>query len=406
MPDREPQPSPRASGSGTEVFAAFLALGLTSFGGPIAHLGYFHREFVQRRGWLDDTHFAQLLAVCQFLPGPASSQMGLALGLFRAGWRGAVAAFAAFTLPSALLMLGFAAVAPRLDVGMGAALVHGLKLVAVAVVAHGLLGMARQLVPDLPRALIACAAFGLILLGASAWVQLAAVAMGGALGLGLCRRVQMPVAAVFPVRYGVRGASVLLALFVLGLVASWLLARAHAPTLPSVAGALYQSGALVFGGGHVVLPLLQQAMVDTGWISQDRFLAGYGAAQTVPGPMFSLAAFLGAEVPTGLPMAAGALVALLSLFLPGFLLLLAVLPFWNTWVRRPWAARMMAGIGAAVVGLLAAAFHDPVWTQGVHGVADFVIAAIGFALLAVLRISAVWVVLWCVAAALMVQQWT
>lgn len=276
---------------------------------------------------------------------------------------------------------------------------------AVAVVAHGLLGMARQLAPDLPRALIACSALAVVLLCGSAWGQLAAIGLGGVLGLGLGRRVHVPPAATFPLLYGVRAASAMLMVFVLGLGASWMLPPTQAPNLPQVAAAFYECGALVFGGGHVVLPLLQQAMVDPGWIGQERFLAGYGAAQAMPGPMFSLAAFLGAEVPAGAPAVATALVAVLAMFLPGFLLLLAVLPFWNTWVRRPWAARMMAGIGAAVVGLLAAAFHDPVWTQGVHGAIDFVIAAIGFALLAALRISAVWVVLWCVAAALMVQHW-
>ncbi len=404
MPHRNPASSLRLTGSAVEVFRAFLGLGLTSFGGPVAHLGYFRSEFVQRRHWLDDRQFAQLLAVCQFLPGPASSQLGFALGLLRAGWRGAMAAFIGFTLPSALLMLGFGAIALRLDGGVGAALVHGLKLVAVAVVAHGLLGMIRQLTPDLPRALIACGALGVILLTGRAWGQLAAIALGSVLGLGLGQRVQLPPAVTFPLRYGVRGASIALVLFALGLGTSWLLPRSGAPTLPGIAAAFYESGALVFGGGHVVLPLLQQAMVEPGWVSQDRFLAGYGAAQAMPGPMFSLAAYLGAEVPVSAPCAAAALLALLSMFLPGFLLLLAVLPFWNQWAQRPSAARAMAGIGASVVGLLAAALHDPVWTQGIRSPVDFAIAAAGFAMLAALRISAVWVVLWCVLAATLVQR--
>lgn len=406
LPERDATDALEVRGSATEVFSVFLWLGLTSFGGPIAHLGYFHREFVQRRRWLDDARFAQLMAVCQFLPGPASSQMGFAIGLFRCGWRGALAAFVAFTLPSALLMLGFAVAASRLDQGVYPAVVHGLKLVAVAVVAHGLVGMARQLVPDMRHALIACTALAVTLLAGNRWASLIAVGLGGLLGAGLCIRVKARVAAVFPVRYGVRGAAISLALFVVGLAASLMLPSSAAPTAPGVAGAFYQAGALVFGGGHVVLPLLQHAVVDSGWVSPDTFLAGYGAAQAMPGPMFSLAAFLGAETPSGLPVVAGAAVALLAIFLPGFLVLLSVLPVWNRLVRRPWAARMVAGAGAAVVGLLAAAFHDPVWTEGVRAPIDLAIAAVGFGLLTVARISTVWVVLWCVVAALIVQMLT
>lgn len=390
----------RPSGAVAEVFRAFLTLGLASFGGPIAHLGYLREEFVQRRRWLGEAHFAQLLAVCQFLPGPASSQMSFAIGLFRGGWRGALAAFVAFTLPSALLMFGFAALAPHLGHGAGAAAVHGLKLVAVVVVAHGLLGMVRQLAPDAPRALIAAGAVGLIVLTGNAWVQLIAIALGGVLGPWLCRHVSAPAVAMFPVRYGRRSAAVFLALFFIGLGSALVLPPSNTPTTAGLAGAFYQAGALVFGGGHVVLPLLQQTVIDTGWVSPDTFLAGYGAAQAVPGPMFSLAAFLGAEVPLGLPAAAGASVALLGVFLPGFLLLLAVLPVWAWFARHPAAAKVMAGINAAVVGLLVAAFYDPVWTEGIRAPVDFVIAVVGFALLAAARVSALWIVLWCVVASI------
>lgn len=403
LPEHDAAAALEARGSATEVFSVFLRLGLTSFGGPIAHLGYFHREFVQRRRWLDDVRFAQLLTVCQFLPGPASSQMGLAIGLFRSGWRGALAAFAGFTLPSAVLMLGLAVAASRLNHGAYPAVIHGLKLVAVAVVAHGLVGMARQLVPDMRHALIACVALAVSVLAGNAWGSLIAVGLGCVLGVGLCRCAMTPVAAVFPVRYGVRGATVCLALFLAGLVTSVMLPSSSAATASGIAGAFYQAGALVFGGGHVVLPLLQHAVVDSGWVSADTFLAGYGAAQAMPGPMFSLAAFLGAETSSGLPVVATAAIALLAIFLPGFLLLLSVLPMWNRLVRRPWAARAVAGAGAAVVGLLAAAFHDPVWTEGVGTPVDLAIAAVGFALLMVARMSAAWVVLWCVAAALGVQ---
>lgn len=395
-----PPQTPLAPGSAGEVFGVFLRLGLTSFGGPIAHLAYFHQEFVRRRGWLDEARFAHLLAVCQFLPGPASSQMGFAIGLFRAGWAGALAAFVAFTLPSALLMFGFAAIAPYLGQSPGAAVVHGLKLIAVVVVGHGLLGMLRHLARDAPRVLIAAGSAALIVLTHSAWAQLGAMALGAALGWCLCRQATSPATAAFPVRYGRRGGAAFLLVFLLGLTGALLWPSTHAPTAGAVSAAFYKAGALVFGGGHVVLSLLQQAVVETGWVQPDRFLAGYGAAQAVPGPMFSLASFLGAEVPSGLPAIAGAALALLAVFLPGFLLLLAVLPVWARLVRHPWAASTMAGINAAAVGLLIAAFYDPVWTGGVHSAVDFAIVVIGFALLASMRVSALWIVVWCVTASI------
>jgi len=401
MPNAEPITTQRRQQDALgEIFRAFLKLGLTSFGGPIAHLGYFREEFVRRRGWLDEAHFAQLLAVCQFLPGPASSQMGFAIGLFRGGWAGALTAFLAFTLPSALLMFGFAVLAPHLGVGAGAAAVHGLKLVAVVVVAHGVLGMIRALAPDAVRALITVGAVTLVVLTQSAWMQLGAIALGGLAGRWLCRGVTAPAMAVFPVAYGRRRAAVFLCLFLVGLAAAIALPPGADPSVSRLAGAFYRAGALVFGGGHVVLPLLQQSIVEPGWITQDAFLAGYGAAQAVPGPMFSLSAYLGAEVPLGMPAAVGAVVAVLAVFLPGFLLLLAVVPVWGGLAQRPWAAGAMAGINAAVVGLLVAAFYDPVWTQGVRGPVDFAITSIGFALLAAARISAIWIVAWCVAASL------
>ena len=398
MPTAVPPTRSNPPGNTGEVFVAFLRLGLTAFGGPIAHIGYMREAFVRRRGWLDDAHFAQLLAVCQFLPGPASSQMGFGIGLARAGWRGALAAFAGFTLPSALLMLGFAALAPRL--GAGAAALHGLKLVAVAVVAHGLLGMARQLAPDLPRLLVAAGAAALVLASGNAWLQLAAIALGAVLGTWWCRQAAAPTTALFPFGGGRRIAAVCLTLFLLGLLAALLLPARATPSLAGVAAAFYRAGALVFGGGHVVLPLLQQSLVAPGWLPADSFLAGYGAAQAVPGPMFSLAAFLGAEIPLGgLPPAVGALVALLAMFLPGFLLLAGMLPLWAGLVRHRRAASAMAGINAAVVGLLAAAFIDPVWSGGVRAPVDAAIAVVGFALLAGLRWPAWTAVLWCVAAA-------
>ncbi len=381
-----------------EVFLAFLKLGLTSFGGPIAHLGYLRQEFVQRRAWLDEQRFAQLLALCQFLPGPASSQLGFSIGLLRGGWAGALAAFIAFTLPSALMLFGFAVLAPHLTDGVGAAAIHGLKLVAVAVVGHGLVGMAQRLVPDLPRALIACGAMALIALTSNAWLQLVAIAAGGVIGLWWCRTVPAAQNAVFPVRYGVRVAFSAVVGFALLLVATLLPRAGDGSSLGGVGAAFYQAGALVFGGGHVVLPLLRQTVVETGWVTPDVFLAGYGAAQAVPGPMFSLAAFLGAEISTGMPAWVGALVALFAVFLPGFLLVVAVLPAWARLSHQPWSGRAIAGINASVVGILGAAFYDPVWVQGVQSARDVVIAAVGFAMLATQRLSALWVVAWCVGA--------
>ncbi|MDR0181844.1 chromate efflux transporter [Lysobacter sp. UC] len=377
----------------------FLRLGLVSFGGPIAHLGYFREEFVVRRRWLDEARYAQLLAICQFLPGPASSQMGFAIGMLRAGWRGALAAFVGFTLPSALLMFGFASMSARLDRGVGAAVVHGLKLVAVAVVAHGLLGMARTMTPDLRRIAIALVAGACVVWLGTAWAQLVAIAIGALLGAAWCRRVAHRFAAQdrLPVGYGHGVAIACLAVFACGLVAA-LAWPSQGPAVGAMAAAFYRAGALVFGGGHVVLPLLQQALVDPGWIAAEPFLAGYGAAQAVPGPMFSIAAYLGAIVPTSWPPAASACIALLAIFLPGFLLLAATLPFWQRVQALPGAAPMLAGVNAAVVGLLAAAFYDPVWTQGVASWRDVVIAIVAFALLLRLRVGALWVVAWCVAA--------
>ena len=389
------------AGSAGEVFRAFLALGLGAFGGPIAHIGYLREAFVRRRGWLDEAQFAQLLAVCQFLPGPASSQMGFAIGLFRAGWRGALAAFAGFTLPSALLMLAFAAAMPALGQDVGASLVHGLKLVAVVVVAHGLVGMARQLLPDLRRWAIALACLALAWQVGNAWGQLAAIALGALAGACWGPRLPPPGQSLFPVRHGHRAAAVFAGVFALGLALALLLPPGATPGVATLAAACYRAGALVFGGGHVVLPLLEQALVRPGWLEADAFLAGYGAAQAVPGPMFSLAAYLGAALPLGLPPVVGASVALVALFLPGFLLLAAALPLWASLVGRPRAARAIAGANAAVVALLAAAFLDPVLREGVRSPPDAGIVVVGLVLLAVARVPAWGIVAWCVAAAML-----
>jgi chromate transporter len=388
-------------GSAGEVLAAFLKLGFTSFGGPIAHLGYFRREFVERRKWLDDGEFAQLLALCQFLPGPASSQLGFCLGLLRAGWAGAIAAFAAFTLPSAGLLFAFAALLPHVSGSAGEAAIHGLKLVAVAVVAQGVLGMARQLCPDAPRASIAAVSAALILAAGHAWMQILIVALGAVAGLALCRNAKPIAGSALHPPYGIALGWALIGLFTLLLFGLPLAARG-ADGLVSVVEAFYRAGALVFGGGHVVLPLLRETVVAPGWISADDFLAGYGAAQAVPGPMFTLAAYLGARLPGGEGGLTGASVALLAIFLPGFLLVAGALPLWRSIADRPVAVRAVAGVNAAVVGLLGAALYDPVWTSAVRGASDVAIAVIGFTLLVAWRASALVVVLWCVVGALAV----
>jgi chromate transporter len=395
--------SAERAGSSAEVFATFLKLGLTSFGGPIAHIGYFRRELVERRRWVDQQQFAQLLALCQFLPGPASSQLGFSLGLLRAGWGGALAAFAAFTLPSALLLFAFAALLPQFAGAVGQGALHGLKLVALAVVAQALIGMARQLTPDAPRASIAACAAVAVLVSGQAWVQLVVVAAGAVAGVVLCRSVQPVAGDGLALRYGPKLGWALLALFGALLVGLPVIAYGHGGVL-AVAEAFYRAGALVFGGGHVVLPLLQETVVAPGWVSPDDFLAGYGAAQAVPGPMFTFAAYLGARLPEGEGGLVGATVALAAIFLPGFLLVAGVLPLWRAVAGRPAAARAIAGVNAAVVGLLGAALYMPVWTSAVRGPADVAIALVGFTLLAAWRASALLVVVWCVLAAVAVAR--
>lgn len=360
----------------TEVFGAFLKLGLTAFGGPVAHLGYFRDEFVTRRKWLDDQGYADLVALCQFLPGPASSQAGFALGLMRAGWAGALVAFAAFTLPSALLLAGFALTAERVDGPFGTGVLHGLKLVAVAIVAHAVLGMARNLCPDRERATIAVLAVALLALLPGAVGMALAIVAGAAAGLVLGRGkpVQDRHVPHFPVSR--RAGLLALALFALLLVILPLLGQLN-PGL-QLAGIFFRAGSLVFGGGHVVLPLLETGMVGTGRIAEDAFLAGYGAAQAVPGPLFTFAAYLGmgADVAPNGPY--GAIIALIALFLPGFLILIAALPFWSAILRDGRAQSAMQGANAAVVGVLAMALYSPVFTGSVAGPGDFALALAGF----------------------------
>ena len=375
------------AGSPFEVLAVFTRLGLTSFGGPIAHLGYFRDELVVRRRWLDETAYADLVALCQFLPGPASSQVGFTLGLMRGGWLGGIAAWIGFTLPSALALVLFAYGAGALAGPTCVALLHGLKLVAVAIVAQAVWGMARSLCPDRERAGIAVAAVLLITFAAGAAGQIMAILLGGLAGVWLCRGT--PAAAVghlppIPVSRGV-GVLLLAAFGVLLVLPPLLLTGPISSKALALFDAFYRSGALVFGGGHVVLPLLREAVVAPGWVSADAFLAGYGAAQAVPGPLFTFAAYLGmvrGPAPNGF---VGATVALIAIFLPGVLLVVGALPFWDVFRRRALAQAAMRGTNAAVVGVLGAALYDPVWTSAVLRPGDFALAVTGFVLLTAWR---------------------
>jgi chromate transporter len=370
-------------GSPGEVFAAFLKLGLTSFGGPIAHLGYFRNEFVERRKWLDETAYADLVALCQFLPGPASSQVGFSLGILRGnGLLGGLAAWFAFTMPSALILFAFAMGAAAFKGPLAEAFLHGLKLVAVAVVAQAIWGMSRTLTPDRARAGIALAAIAIVVFFAGSFAQIAAIALGACAGLWLCRGNVAPVSGHlnFPVTR--RAGIIALVLFAALLLIPPVVAPATGSQALALFDGFYRSGALVFGGGHVVLPLLQAAVVPEGWIGNDVFLAGYGAAQAVPGPLFTFAAYLGTvmgPLPNGW---LGGLICLAAIFLPSFLLLIGALPFWDTLRRRPGVQSALRGVNAAVVGLLLAALYNPVSTSAIHAPADFAIGILAFLLLA------------------------
>lgn len=376
---------PERPGSALEVLLIFLRLGVTCFGGPIAHIGYFRDEFVVRRRWLNERAYADLVGLCQFLPGPASSQVGFSIGLMRAGYAGGFAAWAGFTLPSALILVLFAYGANALAGPTGAGLLHGLKLVAVAIVAQAVWGMARTLCPDRTRASIAVTAALIVLFAISPLAQIAAIVLGGLAGLWLCRSVQTSDGEHITVPVSHRAGIVALALFLALLFALPVLACHGAPEGVSLFDAFYRSGALVFGGGHVVLPLLHEAFVTSGWVSDDTFLAGYGAAQAVPGPLFTFAAYLGAVVGQSPHGVAGAAFGLFGIFLPGILVLIGALPFWDTF-HSQWAVQAtMRGVNAAVVGLLGAALYTPVWTSAVRSAADFGIVLVGFVLLTVWR---------------------
>ena len=376
-------------GNAGEVFVTFLKLGLTSFGGPIAHLGYFRDELVVRRRWLDDQAYADLVALCQFLPGPASSQVGFALGMMRAGWLGALAAFIAFTLPSALILLAFSLTATAISGPVGDGALHGLKVVAVAIVAQAVWGMSKALCPDRERAAIAVLAVAILTFLPGAFGMVAAMAIGAIIGLLLGRGEAKPVYDRFswPVSPAT-GVGALVSFFVL--LACLPLLAGQSQGL-AVIDSFYRAGALVFGGGHVVLPLLDAEVVQSGWVTPDAFLAGYGATQAVPGPLFTFAAYLGAVLgpePNGV---VGAGIALLAIFLPGFLVLVGVLPFWDRFRKLAKAQSLMQGANAAVVGILGAALYSPVFTTAITDARALTLALACFVALTAWRVAP-WIV--------------
>ncbi|WP_163273180.1 chromate efflux transporter [Chelativorans alearense] len=378
-------------GSPGEVFVAFLKLGVTSFGGPIAHLGYFRDELVVRQRWIDEKGYADLVALCQFLPGPASSQVGFALGLLRGGPLGAAAAWTAFTLPSAILLVLFALGAAAFGGPVGSGIIHGLKVVAVAIVAQAVWGMARILCPDRERASIALSAVLIVVFVSGSIGQIAAIVAGGLAGLWLCRTEGEAISGhmTFPVSHAA-GTMALVLFFALLFGLPVLVAATGAQGL-AVFDSFYRAGSLVFGGGHVVLPLLESEAVRTGWVSAGQFLTGYGAAQAVPGPLFTFAAYLGTILdpePNGL---IGAAVALVAIFLPGFLLFIGVIPYWDAFSARPTAQALMRDANAAVVGILGAALYQPVWTNAILGPYEFALALTCFVLLMAWKASP-WIV--------------
>jgi len=364
-------------GGALEVLAVATRLGLTSFGGPVAHLGYFRQEYVARRRWIDEQTYVDLVALCQFLPGPASSQVGIAVGILRAGLLGGLAAWIGFTLPSALALTLFALGIRGTDLS-SAGWLHGLKVAAVAVVAQAVWGMARTLCPDRERATIAMLAAVILTAWSTAGAQVLVIAVAGFIGWRLLR--ESPSLAVPDVRAPIgRGLGICALSVLFTLLVCLPFGRYFAPhSWIAVFDSFYRAGALVFGGGHVVLPLLQAEVVPPGWVSNEQFLAGYGAAQAVPGPLFTFAAYLGA-VMNGW---AGAALALIAIFLPAFLLVVGALPFWDVLRTRVSFQAALRGINAAVVGLLLSALYHPVWTSAIHSPADFALALAAFGLLA------------------------
>ena len=367
--------------SALTVFKAFLMLGLTSFGGPIAHLGYFREEFVVRRKWLEDRVYADLVALCQFTPGPASSKVGIGIGLAKAGLPGALAAWVGFTAPSAVALLLFAYGVNFFSGDLGAGWLQGLKVVAVAVVAQAVWGMARNLCPDAQRFTLAVAAAVIAMFLPTSLGQIAAIVVGALVGYLMLGAKTDDTHVDMRIALGKGTGAVCLALFFALLIALPAAVALHPSQALALFDSFYRSGSLVFGGGHVVLPLLQSEVVPPGWVSDDVFLAGYGAAQAVPGPLFTFAAYLGAMMGTQPNGWQGALLCIAAIFLPAFLLTIGVLPFWDDLRRFRSVRSALVGVNAAVVGLLLAALYHPVWTSAIKAPADFGLGLAAFALL-------------------------
>jgi len=389
--------SPHRVQAWLEVFGAFLKLGLTSFGGPVAHLGFFRAEFVGRRAWLDEKSYADLVALCQFLPGPASSQVGMAIGMQRAGLAGAIAAWLGFTAPSAIALIAFAYGVAAFGTVLDHGALHGLKLATVAVVAQAVWSMAKNLCPDAPRATIAVLAAMVLLVWPGSAIQLAVIVSAGLIGWRLLPASDGGTSGdeTFPV--GRRVAVVAWIVFFGLLLLLPLLAQTTTHTALQMFDSFYRTGSLVFGGGHVVLPLLQAAVVPRGWVGNDAFLAGYGAAQAVPGPLFTFAAYLGAAMRVEPSGWVGGLLCLVAVFLPSFLLVVGALPFWHQLRGNRGVRSALAGINAAVVGLLLAALYDPVWTGAIGSARDVGLVLGAVLLLAVWRVSP-WIVVLAAAA--------
>ncbi|WP_079218153.1 chromate efflux transporter [Herbaspirillum robiniae] len=368
------------------LFLVFLRLGLTSFGGPVAHLGYFREEFVARRQWLSERAFTDLVALCQFLPGPASSQVGIAVGILRRGYFGALVSWAGFTLPSAILLILFALGISRHADMLPLAALHGLKVVAVAVVAQAVWGMARTICTDLSRLTIMLVAACTCLAFSDTLSQIVVIVLAAVTGLALFSATPSAPLDALPIRVTARSGLIWLAIFLLLLIGLPILSRSSGSQALSDLDAFFRVGSLVFGGGHVVLPLLQAEVVPSGLVSNDTFLAGYGAAQAVPGPLFTFAAFLGASMTVGPSGIAGGVLCLLAIFAPSFLLVAGSIPFWNALRCNPRMQAALAGINSAVVGMLLAALYHPVWTSAIHAPSDFALALAAFVALVFWRV--------------------
>ncbi len=368
----------RTDQSPWDVFWIFLRLGLTSFGGPVAHLGYFREEFVSRRQWLSDRSYADLVALCQFLPGPASSQVGIALGFSRAGYSGALAAWTGFTLPSAIVLIVFAMGITSAGSSFSEGALQGLKIVAVAVVTQAVWGMARSLCTDAKRITIMMLATCAVLLMPSVWSQIGVIIVAGLAGVMLFKPAQLAPNDPLPIQITRRTGAFWLTLFFIILIVLPVAAEALPNQTLAIIDAFYRAGSLVFGGGHVVLPLLQTEVVPTGWVDEQVFLAGYGATQAMPGPLFTFAAFLGASMSSAPSDWLGGMIALIAIFIPSFLLVVGALPFWEQLRQNLRTQAALGGINASVVGLLLAALYQPVWTSAILSPQDFGLALVAF----------------------------